>query len=158
MYPVLPHRPRPAGLGSARPPDMATSMGMNELDVTYGERSYSFRPGEMVRIGRSPDNEIVVSDPTVSRQHAQISCGPDGWEFVSTGRALSFVNGAQATRVLVTQATQLQLSSERGPVLSLTPTPAGPPAADPGATAASGGYHGTVRSDYAGGGDPAGAA
>ena len=124
-------------------------MGMNELDVTYGERSYSFRPGEMVRIGRSPDNEIVVSDPTVSRQHAQISCGPDGWEFVSTGRALSFVNGAQVTRVLVTQPTQLQLSSERGPILALAPVAGGPAAAGPGATVAASGYPGTVRADYA---------
>jgi RsiW-degrading membrane proteinase PrsW (M82 family) len=120
-------------------------MGMNELHVTYGERSYSFSPGETVRIGRSPDNEIVVSDPTVSRQHAQISCGADGWEFVSTGRALSFVNGAQQTRVLVTQPTQLQLSSERGPVLTLTP--AGPGA---GAAGAAGSHPGTVAADSAG--------
>ncbi|HEX5290457.1 MAG TPA: FHA domain-containing protein, partial [Streptosporangiaceae bacterium] len=130
---------------------------MNELHVTYGERSYSFGPGETVRIGRSPDNEIIVSDPTVSRQHAQLTCGPDGWEFVSTGRALSFVNGAPVTRTLVTQATQLQLSSERGPVLALTPSGSGGAEADPGATAA-GGYPGTVRSDYSGGGDYAGGA
>src|SRR5580692_5528068 len=124
---------------------MATSMGMNELHVTYGDRSFSFGPGETVRIGRSPDNEIVVSDPTVSRQHGQISCGPDGWEFVSTGRALSFVNGSPVTRALVTQPAQLQLSSERGPVLMLTPAPAGPAAAGPGATARGGGYPGTVQ-------------
>jgi RsiW-degrading membrane proteinase PrsW (M82 family) len=137
-------------------------MGMNELHVTYGERSYSFGPGETVRIGRSPDNEIVVSDPTVSRQHAQITCGPNGWEFVSTGRALSFVNGAQVTRVLVTQPTQLQLSSERGPVLALAPAApaaagagpagsgsAGSGSAGAGATVAAGGHPGTVAAGFA---------
>src|ERR1700722_10717480 len=113
---------------------MATSMGMNELHVTYGDRSFSFGPGETVRIGRSPDNEIVVSDPTVSRQHGQISRGPDGWEFVSTGRALSFVDGAPVTRALVTQPVRLQLSSDRGPVLSLEP--AADAAAGPGGTVA----------------------
>ena len=98
----------------------------------------------------------LVSDPTVSRQHAQLTCGPDGWEFVSTGRALSFVNGAQVTRTLVTQATQLQLSSERGPVLTLAPAGAASAAAGPGAAMAAGGYPGPVRSGYSGGGAGAG--
>src|ERR1700733_7113874 len=100
---------------------MATSMGMNELHVTFGDRSYSFGPGETVRIGRSPDNDVVVGDPTVSRQHALLSRGPDGWEFVSTGRALSFLNGRPVTRALVLSATRIQLASEQGPVLTFAP-------------------------------------
>jgi RsiW-degrading membrane proteinase PrsW (M82 family) len=96
-------------------------MGMNELHVTLGDRSYSFGAGETVRIGRSPDNDIVVSDPTVSRQHAQLSSGPSGWEFENVGRALSFLNGEPVTRALLSGPAQIQLSSVRGPVLSITP-------------------------------------
>jgi len=96
-------------------------MRMNELHVTLGDRSYSFGAGETVRIGRSPDNDIVVSDPTVSRQHAQLSSGASGWEFENVGRALSFLNGEPVSRTLLSGPAQIQLSSIRGPVLSITP-------------------------------------
>ena len=43
---------------------------MNELQVTFDGRSYTFQPGQTVLIGRLSDNSIVVSDPTVSRRHA----------------------------------------------------------------------------------------
>jgi pSer/pThr/pTyr-binding forkhead associated (FHA) protein len=43
---------------------------MNELRVIFGGRSYTFPPGQTVLIGRLPDNNVVVGDPTVSRRHA----------------------------------------------------------------------------------------
>ena len=49
---------------------------MNELQVTFGGRSYTFQPGQTVLIGRLSDSGIVVSDPTVSRRHAQLTWGP----------------------------------------------------------------------------------
>ena len=107
-------------MGKPSPIDVATSMGMNELHVTLGDRSYSFGADETVRIGRSPDNDIVVSDPTVSRQHAQLSLGPSGWEFENVGRALSFLDGEPVTQAVLTGPAQVQLSSVRGPVLSIT--------------------------------------
>jgi RsiW-degrading membrane proteinase PrsW (M82 family) len=100
---------------------MATSVGMNELNVTLGDRSYRFSPGETVRIGRSPDNDIVVGDPTVSRQHAQMSCGPDGWEWENVGRAMSFLDGQPISRVLLPLPAAVQLASGHGPVLGLQP-------------------------------------
>jgi pSer/pThr/pTyr-binding forkhead associated (FHA) protein len=48
---------------------------MNELQVTFDGRSYTFQPGQTVYIGRLSDNSIVVSDPTVSRRHAQLTWG-----------------------------------------------------------------------------------
>jgi RsiW-degrading membrane proteinase PrsW (M82 family) len=100
---------------------MATSVGMNELHVTLGDRKYSFGPGETVRIGRSPDNDIVVGDPTVSRMHAQFRLGPDGWEFENVGRALSFLDGQPVSRALLSGPAHIQLSSAQGPVLGITP-------------------------------------
>ncbi len=92
---------------------------MNELHVTLGDRSYSFSPGQTVRIGRSPDNDIVVGDPTVSRQHAQLSCGPDGWEWENVGRALSFMDGQPITRARLSLPASVQLASGHGPVLGM---------------------------------------
>jgi RsiW-degrading membrane proteinase PrsW (M82 family) len=120
-------------------------MGMNDLHVTLGDRTYSFRPDETVRIGRSPDNDIVVSDPTVSRQHAQLSLGAGGWEFENVGRALSFLNGEPVTRALLSGDAQIQLSSVRGPVLTVTTASASAPSRSAGANAG-----GTAPSDYPG--------
>jgi RsiW-degrading membrane proteinase PrsW (M82 family) len=112
---------------------MAPSVGMNELHVTIGERTYSFGPGDTVRIGRSPDNDIVVSDPTVSRQHAELTLGPDGWQFHNVGRALSFLNGEPVSRTLLSGPVAIQLSSAQGPVLEMVPLPGRPPLHGPGA-------------------------
>jgi RsiW-degrading membrane proteinase PrsW (M82 family) len=108
-------------MGPAGFTDMATSVGMNELHVTLGDRTYSFSPGETVRIGRSPDNDIVVGDPTVSRQHAQLSCGSDGWEWENVGRALSFLDGQPISRARLNLPASIQLASGHGPVLDMRP-------------------------------------
>jgi RsiW-degrading membrane proteinase PrsW (M82 family) len=96
---------------------------VNELEVSYEGRRYSFAAGQTVRIGRSPDNDVVVSDPTVSRQHAQVTCGPDGWVFEGQGRAGTFVRGSTVTRLVLGEAVELSLASPQGPVLRLEPLP-----------------------------------
>ena len=35
--------------------------------------------GRRVRIGRSPDNDVRIADPKVSRQHAEIKLFDDRW-------------------------------------------------------------------------------
>jgi pSer/pThr/pTyr-binding forkhead associated (FHA) protein len=40
-----------------------------------------------VRIGRGVDNEIVISDPTVSRLHARVELRADGWFLTDAGSA-----------------------------------------------------------------------
>src|SRR5215470_1453770 len=46
--------------------------GGTEVRVSLGGQSFNVRPGQEARIGRAPDNDIDVNDPTVSRQHAVI--------------------------------------------------------------------------------------
>jgi len=103
---------------------------MNELHITFDGRGYSFQPGYTVRIGRSSENNIVVSDPTVSRQHAQLTWGPDGWVFENLGHARAFQRGQDVTRVVVSQLMELSLASPQGPVVRIQPAaPFGPQAA-----------------------------
>jgi RsiW-degrading membrane proteinase PrsW (M82 family) len=94
---------------------------MNELQVTFDGRSYTFQPGQTVYIGRLSDNSIVVSDPTVSRRHAQLSWGPVGWLFENLGQARTFQNGQEIKQVIVRKPTELSLASPQGPVLHLEP-------------------------------------
>jgi RsiW-degrading membrane proteinase PrsW (M82 family) len=94
---------------------------MNELQVTFGGQSHTFEPGQTVRIGRSIDNDIVVTDPTVSRQHARLTWGPSGWLFENLGLARTFRYGQNVTQVLLSQPTELTLASPRGPVVLIQP-------------------------------------
>jgi RsiW-degrading membrane proteinase PrsW (M82 family) len=102
------------------------------------------RPGQEARIGRSPDNDLVVSDPTVSRQHAVVRADADGWELANVGSAPSYLSGRQVTSVPLSTAAEVALGSADGPVLRLEPVPAAAPQpaaaesasqAPPGATA-----------------------
>jgi RsiW-degrading membrane proteinase PrsW (M82 family) len=94
---------------------------VNEVEVSYEGRRYSFEPGSTVRIGRSPDNDVVVSEPTVSRQHAHLGYGPEGWVFEGEGRAGTFLHGATVTRLVVRDAVELTLASPQGPLLRIEP-------------------------------------
>ena len=100
---------------------------MNELQVNCEGRRYRFEQNQVIRIGRSTDNDVVVSHPTVSRQHARLAYGPDGWVFEGLGRAGTFQHGSAVTRVLLHEPVELALASPHGPVIQLEPPgPASP--------------------------------
>jgi len=106
---------------------------VNELQVSCEGHRYSFEQDQVVRIGRSTDNDVVVSDPTVSRQHARLAFGPNGWMFEGLGRAGTFQRGSAVTRLLLREPVELALASPQGPVIRFEPPgPASPAAADPG--------------------------
>ena len=106
---------------------------MNELQVTFDGRSHTFQPGQTVLVGRLSDNNIVLSDPTVSRRHAQLTWGPAGWIFENLGQARAFQQGQEVRQVIVRKPIELSLASPQGPVLRLQPLgPTNP--ADPEAT------------------------
>jgi RsiW-degrading membrane proteinase PrsW (M82 family) len=85
------------------------------------------KPGQEARIGRSPENDMVVSDPTVSRQHAVVRAGADGWELANVGSAPSYLGSQQVTRVPLDKVQEVTLGSADGPVLRLEPAPAAAP-------------------------------
>jgi RsiW-degrading membrane proteinase PrsW (M82 family) len=99
---------------------------VNELQVSYQGRQYRFEPGHAVRIGRSTDNDIIVSDPTVSRQHGRVTWGSGGWVYEGLGRAGTFLRGTVVTRLAVREPVQLALASPQGPVIRLAPPPGVP--------------------------------
>ena len=92
---------------------------MSELQLSYDGRQHSFAPGAIVRIGRSSDNDIVVSDPTVSRRHAQLSWESTGWVWQNAGQAPTFLAGQPVSRFNVGPATEVFLASPQGPVIRL---------------------------------------
>jgi ABC-type multidrug transport system ATPase subunit/pSer/pThr/pTyr-binding forkhead associated (FHA) protein len=60
--------------------------------------------GARMTIGRSPDNDIVLDDLLVSRRHATMLRGPDGWRIVDVDSANgTYLNGRPVTDAGVTE-------------------------------------------------------
>ena len=59
-------------------------------------------PASLIRIGRQPDNDVVLDDLLVSRHHAELRRTPGGWEVIDlvSGNG-TFVNGRRVSRAAV---------------------------------------------------------
>ena len=90
---------------------------MSDLRITFAGQTFMFEPGQTVRIGRSPDNSVIVSDPIVSRDHARITWRSDGWVLDDLGKGRTFVGGLPIASVAVQQALDVNLANPRGPEL-----------------------------------------
>jgi RsiW-degrading membrane proteinase PrsW (M82 family) len=121
LEPQQPLQPQP------QQPQQSFSVPAGEVRVTCDGQPYAFQPGSIVRIGRASDNDVVVTDPAVSRKHAQLSWAHDGWIFENVGQAPTYQGGQTVTRVPVGQAVELTLGSVRGPVLRIEPSAGSPP-------------------------------
>ncbi len=96
--------------------------------------------GGRVRLGRGGENDIVLADVSVSRNHAEIRRGPDGW----TIHDLNSTNGVEVNRVAVRSAPvrlgdhltigAFELEVEAlAPAAATSPAAAAPSAASPAA-------------------------
>jgi RsiW-degrading membrane proteinase PrsW (M82 family) len=92
---------------------------VSELRVTVAGQTFTFEPGETVRIGRSPENAVVVSDPIVSRDHARVFWQHDGWVLDDLGKGRTFVGGLPVASVSVQQPLDVRLASPLGPELRI---------------------------------------
>jgi ketosteroid isomerase-like protein len=63
------------------------------------------RPATTIRIGRTPDNDIVLKGLDVSRHHAELHRNPDGsYEIIDmNSHGGTFVNGERIARTLLTE-------------------------------------------------------
>jgi serine/threonine-protein kinase len=70
-----------------------------------------------IRIGRAPDNDVVVNDPMVSRHHLEMHKIDDlKWQLVNHGTNGTFLNGILVSQSLVNSESLIQLA-QGGPVL-----------------------------------------
>lgn len=93
---------------------------------------WRFKGTERVRIGRSPDNDVVIDNPVVSRQHLELKkIGSSGigsgigsgidetWQLISYGTNGTFINGTLVTVTTINHGALIQLA-KNGPVLRFT--------------------------------------
>ncbi|MFD3726857.1 FHA domain-containing protein [Streptomyces sp. NPDC058671] len=98
--PVAPEAVRPPG-APPRPPSVSHPAATGTF-----RRPTSVRPlpAHTIRIGRAPENDVVVSDLVVSRQHAELRAHPDGtyWIHDLGSHNGTFLNGAPVVDARVT--------------------------------------------------------
>lgn len=57
-------------------------------------QSWTFYRSDVVTVGRSPDNTVVVQDPYVSRTHAEIKFSDGRWWLTNLGRHGTLLEGS----------------------------------------------------------------
>lgn len=96
----------------ARMKEGAGGGGAGSLVLASGERVPL--GGGTLTIGRHPDNNLVLSDPNVSRHHAEIRPQGDGYALVDLGSTNgSRVNGLRIDQQALTDGDELSLGNTR---------------------------------------------
>lgn len=83
-------------------------------------QQWSFESESIVRIGRSPENHVVLPNPLVSRQHLELQKVKSGtssqWYLVNSGTNGTFVNGMPIEQGWISDDALIQLA-RGGPLL-----------------------------------------
>jgi serine/threonine protein kinase, bacterial len=83
-----------------------------------GERAlkqWQFDRSQQIKIGRAPENQVVVDHPLVSRFHAELTQS-DTWQLIGHGTNGTLVNGQQIQRATLANGTMIRLAPD-GPLL-----------------------------------------
>lgn len=84
-------------------------------------QKWQFEAESVIRIGRSPDNHVVLNHPLVSRHHLEIrqtsaASNSGSWQLINQGTNGTFLNGILVSQSLVTDGSLIQLA-RGGPTL-----------------------------------------
>jgi len=67
-----------------------------KLTSTDGIHTFELRTGSTLVVGRAPNSDIPVIDPTISRRHAEVECGEAGVTIRDLGSSNgTFINGTR---------------------------------------------------------------
>ena len=69
-----------------------------KLVSTAGDQSIDVKPGHTLVVGRAVTSDVPIFDPTISRQHAQVTAGDGGVHVKDLGSSNgTFLNGSRVT-------------------------------------------------------------
>jgi len=95
-----------------------TTVALELLDSSQCQalQRWNFPEAELIRIGRSADNDIVVGSPYVSRAHARLEIDGDDWRLLAVSDKGVFVDGRRVESLVLREGTVFRLSAQ-GPFL-----------------------------------------
>jgi pSer/pThr/pTyr-binding forkhead associated (FHA) protein len=106
------------------PNSSATSVpsAVHLLDSALGRpiRSWQFTDKQLISIGRADDCDVQISDPYVSRSHAELQAADGQWKLISRGRYGILVQGETITELTIAGETTFRLGAA-GPTLRFNP-------------------------------------
>jgi putative serine protease PepD len=108
---------------AAPPPGLPANdrTGPDLLVVVEG-REFRFRHPAHLTIGRRPESDVVVTDPSCSRMHGQVSATPGGWTYRNTSQEGTYLNGRRIEQLPFQGSVRLRLGHPvAGPELQLVP-------------------------------------
>ncbi|PSB02644.1 protein kinase domain-containing protein [Merismopedia glauca] len=80
-------------------------------------KEWRFTNLPVIRIGRSPDNDVVINEPLVSRRHLELhQVNQNQWRLINQGVNGTYLNGILVSQALITPNSVLQLA-QSGPLL-----------------------------------------
>jgi serine/threonine-protein kinase len=90
-------------------------------------QQWHFEDESVIRIGRFPDNHVVLSEPLVSRHHLELrrlgfSNNRSSWQMINQGTNGTFLNGILVSQSLVADGSLIQLA-RGGPILKFQTQP-----------------------------------
>lgn len=87
-------------VGSGERPDLPAGQALLVVTRGPGEGTDFALHGDVVTIGRAPESEVFLDDVTVSRRHAELRRGAEGWSIRDAGS----LNGTYVNRRRVDDA------------------------------------------------------
>ena len=90
-------------------------------------QQWQFENESVIRIGRSPENHVVLADPLVSRHHLELrrinsAKNYSLWQLINQGTNGTFLNGILVSQGLVADDSLIQLA-RGGPILKFQTSP-----------------------------------
>jgi len=109
-----------------------------KLVGTTGDQTIDVKPGTTLVVGRAVNSDVPIYDPTISRQHAQLTVANGGVQVKDLGSSNgTFLNGSRITEVIATPNDVVMFGKVSFYVREITP--AKPVEAAPKAPPAGGG-------------------
>ncbi len=85
-----------------------------QLVGAHGRRALPRADGDVLRIGRALDNDVILSNASVSRHHARLTARGGAWLVEDLGsRHGTVVNGRRVERALLRPGDELVVGAER---------------------------------------------
>jgi len=99
-----------------RSPSLDVEIRLLESTKGHSLRTWSFQDRVEIRIGRQEDNDIVVSDPAVSRLHAILRNEIGCWRLIAFGKHGVLIDGRKIEEAELDQRAAIRLGPQ-GPTL-----------------------------------------